>query len=50
MDQKVWSKAIDDTSGLLDYYNLTKENYRWDKELLQQFTRQMTKLLLKKKI
>ena len=31
MDQKVWSKAIDDTSGLLDYYNLTKENYRWDK-------------------
>ena len=31
MDKKVWSKAIDDTSGLLDYYNLTKENFRWDK-------------------
>ena len=30
MDQKVWSKAIDDTAGLLNYYNLTKENYRWD--------------------
>ena len=30
MDQKVWSRAIDDTLGLLNYYNLTKENYRWD--------------------
>ena len=29
MDQKVWSKAIEDTAGLLNYYNLTKENYRW---------------------
>ena len=30
MDQKVWSKAIDDTLGLLNYYNLTKENYQWE--------------------
>ncbi|MGC6470309.1 MAG: foldase protein PrsA [Flavobacteriales bacterium] len=30
MDNKVWSKAINDTIGLLNYYNLTKENYRWD--------------------
>jgi len=29
MDQKVWSRAIDDTLGLLNYYNLTKENYQW---------------------
>lgn len=34
MDQKVWSKAIDDTLGLLNYYNLTKENYRWDEVAL----------------
>ena len=34
MDQKVWSRAIDDTLGLLNYYNLTKENYQWDKRAL----------------
>ena len=34
MDQKVWSRAIDDTLGLLNYYNLTKENYRWDERAL----------------
>ena len=34
MDQKVWSKAIDDTAGLLNYYNLTKENYQWDERAL----------------
>ncbi len=27
MDQKVWSKAINDTVGLQQYYELTKENY-----------------------
>ena len=30
MDQKVWSKAIKDSAGLMNYYNLTKENYQWD--------------------
>jgi peptidyl-prolyl cis-trans isomerase SurA len=34
MDQKVWSRAIDDTLGLLNYYNLTKENYQWDERAL----------------
>ena len=34
MDQKVWSKAIDDTLGLLNYYNLTKENYQWEERAL----------------
>ena len=34
MDQKVWSKAINDTLGLLNYYNLTKENYRWDERAI----------------
>jgi len=34
MDQKVWSRAIDDTLGRLNYYNLTKENYRWDKRAI----------------
>jgi len=34
MDQKVWSKAINDTAGLINYYNLTKENYRWDERAL----------------
>jgi len=27
MDQKVWSKAISDTVGLLKYFDLTRENY-----------------------
>lgn len=30
MDQEVWSKAINDTSGLKKYYNNHKENYMWD--------------------
>jgi peptidyl-prolyl cis-trans isomerase SurA len=34
MDQKVWSKAINDTVGLLNYYNLTKDNYRWDERAI----------------
>lgn len=29
MDQKVWGKAVLDTVGLQQYYELTKENYRW---------------------
>ena len=34
MDQKVWSKAINDSAGLMNYYNLTKENYRWDERAM----------------
>lgn len=34
MDQKVWSKAINDSAGLMNYYNLTKENYRWDERAI----------------
>lgn len=33
MDQKVWGKAVKDTVGLKQYYNLTKENYRWGERL-----------------
>jgi len=29
MDQKVWGKAVKDTVGLKQYYELTKENYQW---------------------
>jgi peptidyl-prolyl cis-trans isomerase SurA len=29
MDEKVWSKAVKDTLGLQQYYELTKESYRW---------------------
>lgn len=29
MDKNVWSKANSDTSGLLQYYNLHKEKYKW---------------------
>jgi peptidyl-prolyl cis-trans isomerase SurA len=28
-DQKVWSKAVKDTSGLKDYYEKNKNNYMW---------------------
>ena len=34
MDKMVWSKAINDTVGLLNYYNSTKENYRWKERAL----------------
>jgi peptidyl-prolyl cis-trans isomerase SurA len=30
MDEKVWSKAISDTTGLRNYYDKNKEKYRWD--------------------
>jgi peptidyl-prolyl cis-trans isomerase SurA len=29
-DQKVWSKAVRDSSGLVDFYNKNKNNYLWD--------------------
>jgi len=32
-DQKVWSKAVEDTLGLKEYYNAHKNDYMWDKRL-----------------
>ena len=32
-DKKVWSKAIQDTIGLQDFYEKNKNNYMWDKRL-----------------
>jgi peptidyl-prolyl cis-trans isomerase SurA len=29
-DQKVWSKAVKDTSGLKEFYNKNKNNYMWE--------------------
>ena len=34
MDKMVWSKAINDTVGLLNYFNVTKEDYRWNERAL----------------
>ncbi len=31
MDAKVWTKAVEDTSGLKKFYEDNKENYRWGK-------------------
>ena len=30
MDKKVWSKAVKDSSGLVGFYETTKENYMWE--------------------
>ena len=30
MDKKVWSKAVQDSSGLLAFYENTKQNYTWE--------------------
>jgi peptidyl-prolyl cis-trans isomerase SurA len=32
-DQKVWSKAINDSIGLAEFYNTHKNNYMWDERL-----------------
>jgi len=32
-DQKVWSKAVKDTTGLKNYYEKNKANYMWDTRL-----------------
>ena len=33
MDKKVWGKAVLDTLGLKQYYNLTKDKYKWGERL-----------------
>ena len=33
MDQKVWGKAVQDSVGLKQYYELTKENYQWSERV-----------------
>ena len=33
MDQKVWGKAVKDSIGLKQYYELTKENYQWSERV-----------------
>ncbi|MGC6428769.1 MAG: peptidylprolyl isomerase [Flavobacteriales bacterium] len=34
MDKKVWSKAIEDTVGLMNYYQIAKENYVWGENVV----------------
>ncbi|WP_266204067.1 peptidylprolyl isomerase [Pontibacter kalidii] len=55
MDEKVWSRAIEDTVGLRTYFNQNREKYKWgeradaivisaaSKELLQQAQQQLSK-------
>tara|TARA_B100000900_G_scaffold408422_1_gene422661 strand:+ start:2529 stop:4580 length:2052 start_codon:yes stop_codon:yes gene_type:complete len=33
MDQKVWGKAVKDSIGLKQYYELTKDNYQWSERV-----------------
>lgn len=33
MDEKVWSRAVKDTSGLKKFYEAHKEDYMWDKRV-----------------
>ena len=33
MERKVWQKALEDTSGLREFYEEHKENYQWDERL-----------------
>ena len=30
MDQKVWTKALEDTTGVKEYYERNKANYKWE--------------------
>ncbi len=32
-DKLVWSKAVSDSAGLMNYYELNKEKYKWDKRV-----------------
>ncbi|GAB3827646.1 peptidylprolyl isomerase [Pontibacter rugosus] len=55
MDEKVWSKAVEDSVGLLSYFNQNRDKYKWgeradaivisaaNKDLLQQVQQQMDK-------
>lgn len=33
MDKKVWSRAVNDTAGLKDYYEKNKNHFMWDERL-----------------
>ncbi|MDO9001479.1 MAG: peptidylprolyl isomerase [Bacteroidota bacterium] len=56
-DQKVWSKAVKDTSGLKDFYEKNKNNYLWDERaevstykcLNEKVAKDVRKLLKEKK-
>jgi len=56
-DQKVWSKAVKDTTGAKDYYEKNKNKYLWDERAEasiytaadDKVAKQLRKLLLKKK-
>ena len=56
-DQKVWSKAVKDTSGSKEFYDAHKTNYMWDERADasvyscsdDKIAAQVRKLLLKKK-
>lgn len=56
-DQKVWSKAVKDTTGLKDYYEKNKTNFMWDERadvttykcLNDKVAKELRKLLKEKK-
>lgn len=33
MDEKVWSKAIEDTAGLRNFFNANRNNYQWEERI-----------------
>jgi peptidyl-prolyl cis-trans isomerase SurA len=48
MDEKVWTKAIEDTAGLKSFFNANRDRYKWDTRVHATIVNSKNKAILEK--